>query len=110
MHQYLDSDNSGTSDVCVSGTIGAERVASATKWLRDNKKVGILGEFAGGANTQCQSAVKGLLESLQTNSDVWLGALWWAAGPWWGDYIFNFEPPSGTGYTYYNSLLKSYVP
>ncbi|GAP83795.1 putative endoglucanase 3 [Rosellinia necatrix] len=110
MHQYLDSDNSGTSDVCVSGTTGADRVAGATAWLRANNKVGVLGEFAGGANTQCESAVRGLLEHLQANSDVWQGALWWAAGPWWGDYIFNFEPPSGKGYSYYNSLLKSYAP
>ncbi|KAI0453145.1 glycoside hydrolase family 5 protein [Xylaria acuta] len=110
MHQYLDSDNSGTSDVCVSGTVGAERLAGATAWLRENNKIGILGEFAGGANSQCESAVKGLLDHLQENSDVWQGALWWAAGPWWADYIFSFEPPSGTGYTYYNSILKSYAP
>jgi endoglucanase len=109
MHQYLDSDGSGTSANCVSGTIGAERVAGATKWLRDNGKLGFLGEFAGGANSQCQSAVKGLLDHLKANSDVWMGASWWAAGPWWGDYIYSFEPPSGTGYAYYNSLLRQYV-
>jgi endoglucanase len=110
MHQYLDSDNSGTSDACVSGTIGAERVAGATEWLRSNGKKGIIGEFAGGANSQCESAVRGLLDHLQENSDVWEGALWWAAGPWWADYIYSFEPPSGTGYNYYNNILKSYAP
>jgi endoglucanase len=109
MHQYLDSDNSGTSDVCVSTTIGVNRVIGATAWLRANGKKGILGEFAGGANTQCQTAIKGLLDHLAANSDVWQGALWWAAGPWWADYIYSFEPPSGTGYKYYNSLLKSYA-
>ncbi|RWA05487.1 hypothetical protein EKO27_g9616 [Xylaria grammica] len=110
MHQYLDSDNSGTSDVCVSTTIGAERVSGATAWLRENGKIGFLGEFAGGANSQCEAAVTGLLDHLEENSDVWEGALWWAAGPWWADYIYSFEPPSGTGYTYYNTLLKSYAP
>ncbi|KAI0873900.1 carbohydrate-binding module family 1 [Hypoxylon argillaceum] len=110
MHQYLDSDGSGTSDACVSGTIGLERVTSATAWLRANNKIGVLGEFAGGANANCQAAIKGLLDHLEANSDVWQGALWWAAGPWWADYIYSFEPPSGTGYTYYNSLLKTYAP
>ncbi|CCF40426.1 cellulase [Colletotrichum higginsianum] len=109
MHQYLDSDSSGTSPSCVSTTIGVERVQAATAWLRQNGKVGILGEFAGGANPQCQTAVKGLLDYLKANSDVWSGALWWSAGPWWSDYIFSFEPPSGTGYQYYNSLLKGYL-
>ena len=89
MHQYLDSDGSGTSDVCVSTTIGAERVAAATNWLRANGKLGIIGEFAGGANSACKTAVTGLLDHLKANSDVWTGALWWAGGPWWGNYIYS---------------------
>ncbi|KAK0624868.1 glycoside hydrolase superfamily [Bombardia bombarda] len=109
MHQYLDSDGSGTSTACVSSEIGVQRVVGATAWLRANNKVGIIGEFAGGANGVCQTAVKGLLDHLKANSDVWQGALWWAAGPWWGDYIYSFEPPSGTGYTYYNSMVKSFA-
>jgi endoglucanase len=89
MHQYLDSDGSGTSATCVSADIGVQRVVGATNWLRANGKVGVLGEFAGGANSVCQAAVTGLLDHLQANSDVWAGALWWAGGPWWGDYIFS---------------------
>ncbi|KAJ4251460.1 Endoglucanase gh5-1 [Fusarium torreyae] len=109
MHQYLDSDSSGTSENCVSTTIGVERVKAATEWLRSNKKIGIIGEFAGGANDNCKTAVKNLLDYLKANTDVWKGALWWSAGPWWGDYMYSFEPPSGTGYQYYNSLLKTYI-
>ncbi|KAK3329869.1 putative cellulase precursor [Apodospora peruviana] len=110
MHQYLDSDGSGTSTACVSTDIGVQRLLAATAWLRANGKLGVLGEFAGGANSVCKTAVTGLLDHLKANSDVWTGALWWAAGPWWGDYMYGFEPPSGTGYTYYNSLLKNYLP
>jgi endoglucanase len=40
MHQYLDSDGSGTHAECVSSTIGAERLTAATEWLRANKKIG----------------------------------------------------------------------
>ncbi|KAL5601244.1 hypothetical protein BROUX41_006042 [Berkeleyomyces rouxiae] len=109
MHQYLDSDGSGTSETCVSTEIGAQRVAGATEWLKANNKIGIIGEFAGGANEQCMEAVKGLLDHLKENSDVWSGALWWGAGPWWGDYLYSFEPPSGKGYLYYNSLLLNYL-
>ena len=54
MHQYLDSDGSGTSSTCVSSTIGAERIADATTWLQTNGKKGIIGEFAGGANSVCE--------------------------------------------------------
>ncbi|ORY72171.1 cellulase [Pseudomassariella vexata] len=110
MHQYLDSDGSGTSDVCVSSTIGAERISDATAWLQANGKKGIIGEFAGGANTQCKSAIVGMLDQLKANSDVWMGAMWWGGGPWWGDYIYSFEPPSGVAYSYYDSVLKGYAP
>ncbi|KAG8769652.1 hypothetical protein FRC12_004829 [Ceratobasidium sp. 428] len=94
MHQYLDSDSSGTSATCVSSTIMAERLAAATAWLKANNLKGFLGEFGGGSNDQCIAAIKGGLCSLQ-QSGVWIGALWWAAGPWWGTYFQSIEPPSG---------------
>ncbi|CAE6387300.1 unnamed protein product [Rhizoctonia solani] len=94
MHQYLDSDGSGTSGTCVSSTIMAERVAAATQWLKDNNLKGFLGEFGGGSNDDCINAIKGGLCALQ-ESGVWIGTLWWAAGPWWGDYFQSIEPPSG---------------
>jgi len=109
MHQYLDSDGSGTSDVCVSSTIGAERIAAATAWLKANGKKGIIGEFAGGANSNCQAAITGMLDALTAANDVWLGALWWGAGPWWGNYIYGFEPPSSIAYTYYMNVLTRYM-
>jgi endoglucanase len=109
MHQYLDTDGSGTSANCVSSTIGSERLKAATAWLKTNKKKGILGEFAGGANTQCQNAVKDLLSYMGSNTDVWLGALWWGGGPWWGTYIYSMEPPSGSGYTSTLPLILPYI-
>ncbi|KAF2490819.1 glycoside hydrolase [Lophium mytilinum] len=98
MHQYLDSDGSGTHEECVSATIFSERLKDATAWLRENKKVGLIGEFAGGNNTQCVEALKDGLGYLGENGDVWWGALWWAAGPWWADYMYSMEPPSGTAW------------
>lgn len=111
MHEYLDSDGSGTKPDGTSTTVGVDRVSGATAWLKANKKLGVIGEFAGGANAQCKTAITGLLDHLTTNSDVWLGALWWAAGPWWGNVTeYTFEPPSGTAYVNYNPILKNYLP
>ncbi|EIM91689.1 uncharacterized protein STEHIDRAFT_182854 [Stereum hirsutum FP-91666 SS1] len=95
MHQYLDSDGSGTSDVCVSSDIGASRLADATSWLIANNIKGFLGEMGAGSNDVCIEAVQGALCTLQEAGGVWLGALWWAAGQWWGDYYQSIEPPSG---------------
>ncbi|CEN60313.1 Putative Endo-beta-1,4-glucanase A [Aspergillus calidoustus] len=110
MHQYLDGDSSGTSETCTSSTIGSERLAKATAWLRENGKIGVLGEFAGGNNDVCKSAVTDLLNYLEDNEDVWHGALWWSAGPWWGDYMYSLEPASGVAYGAYLDLLSQYFP
>ncbi|ORY03921.1 glycoside hydrolase superfamily [Clohesyomyces aquaticus] len=99
MHQYLDTDGSGTHAECVSATIFSERLQVATKWLKDNGKKGVIGEFAGGVNSQCIAALKDGLNYMGQNNDVWMGAIWWAAGPWWGDYIYNMEPESGVAWT-----------
>jgi endoglucanase len=82
MHQYLDTDGSGTSATCVSSTIGAERLAAATSWLKENGKKGFLGEIGAGSNDACITAVQGALCSMQQAGGVWIGATWWAAGPW----------------------------
>ncbi|GAB7357671.1 hypothetical protein MBLNU459_g0162t1 [Dothideomycetes sp. NU459] len=108
MHQYLDSDGSGTSETCVDATIGSTRLAAATAWLRSNGKKGLIGEYAGAVNDVCESAVKDMLSYIDDNSDVWTGALWWAAGPWWGTYIFSVEPTAGPAYSTYVPLITAY--
>ncbi|KAK8216077.1 endo-beta-1,4-glucanase [Phyllosticta capitalensis] len=109
MHQYLDSDSSGTSATCVSSTVGQERLEAATQWLKANGKKGLIGEFAGGNNDVCKTAVKGMLNYMKQNSDVWMGALWWAAGPWWGNsYIFNLEPKDGICFSSYMTELTQF--
>ncbi|TRM64219.1 glycoside hydrolase superfamily [Schizophyllum amplum] len=95
MHQYLDSDGSGSHEVCVSPTIGSERLQAATEWLKANNLRGLLGEIGAGSNADCISAVSDAMCYLQQQNGTWLGALWWAAGPWWGDYYQSIEPPNG---------------
>ncbi|KAF9048642.1 endoglucanase [Panaeolus papilionaceus] len=94
MHQYLDSDSSGTSPTCVSSTIGVERLTAATNWLKQNGLKGFLGEIGAGSNSACIAAVKGAMCYMQ-QSGVWIGTTWWAAGPWWGTYFQSMEPPNG---------------
>ncbi|KAH8158876.1 hypothetical protein CIB48_g9369 [Xylaria polymorpha] len=109
MHQYLDSDGSGSSATCVSTTIGKEQLQAATAWLKANHKKAIIGETAGGANPQCIAALQGMLGYMADNSDVWAAWLWWGAGPWWGNYIYGMEPPSGVAYTGVLPSLTQYI-
>jgi endoglucanase len=91
-HAYLDSDGSGTVETCVSSTIGSERMSYFTSWLRKYNKRGFLGEFGGSTTDTCLKALDNMLSYLEKNSDVYLGWSYWAAGPWWNDYIFSVEP------------------
>lgn len=95
VHTYLDTNSAGNSDQCLSTTIGVERVSTFTSWLRANGKKAFLGEFAGGNNATCNAAVQNLLGYLKSNSDVWMGWSWWAAGPMWGEYRYTLEPLNG---------------
>ncbi|KQQ69946.1 cellulase [Xanthomonas sp. Leaf131] len=93
VHQYLDADSSGTTNVCVSATVGADRLRSFTEWLRLNHKRGFLGEFGTANNTVCNEALQGMLGYMEANADVWLGWTWWAAGSWWNiSYQYSVHP------------------
>jgi endoglucanase len=106
VHQYLDSDSSGMKSDCVSANIGVERLKSFTDWLRANGKRGFLGEFAGANNTVCTQAVSTMLDYIETNKEVWAGWAWWAAGPWWDDYMFSIEPSNGTDKPQMSALMS----
>jgi endoglucanase len=95
IHEYLDADYSGTSPLCQSETIGVETIAPVTTWAREHGVRLFLGELAGGDNATCEIAIDAMLDHLEANGDVWTGWTWWAAGPWWGDYLFTLEPDGG---------------
>ena len=117
VHQYLDSDGSGSHTNIVSATIGLERLTNFTTWLKLNNRIGFLGEFAvpnaiigPGASQNGDEALTNMLSHIQNNSDVWLGWTWWAAGPWWGNYMFTLEKTAGGADQPAMAVLKSFIP
>ena len=95
VHQYLDPDSSGTHPEAVSATIGSERLKAFTLWCRQHHQRGFLGEFGAANNPTALLATEDMLTYMEQNRDVWVGFTWWAAGAWWGDYIFTVEPKDG---------------
>jgi endoglucanase len=95
VHQYLDTDSSGTTTHCVSATIGAQRLQVFTDWLRANGKRGLLGEFAAANTDTCMQALNGMLAFMQTNNDVWLGWSYWLGGAWASNDPFSIQPVNG---------------
>ncbi|KAJ1555420.1 hypothetical protein HK405_001895 [Cladochytrium tenue] len=106
MHQYFDADFSGTSATCTQD--GAAVFADATNWLRTNGKKGLVGEMAVANNANCLTTLNTALNHLSTNSDVWLGYTWWAAGSAWGTYMFSIESTATTSDNAMFSALQAF--
>jgi len=94
VHQYLDSDNSGSHTSVVPGA-GSTRLAAFTDWARKHGVRGFLGEFGWADNPEAHREGRDMLCFMTRNSDVWLGWTYWAGGPWWGDYMFSIQPEDG---------------
>ncbi|ATQ67081.1 MULTISPECIES: glycoside hydrolase family 5 protein [Methylosinus] len=90
-HQYLDRDSSGTKPEVVAGA-GASRLAAFTEWARANGARAFLGEFGFAATREALAEGAALVRYMKQNPDVWIGGAYWAAGQWWGDYMFSIEP------------------
>lgn len=112
MHQYLDSDRSGSHDTIANDDVnrGVSELTAATNWLKSHGLRAVLGEFAVanvsiGSGTYVSTSGDGLthpqigdetidnmLDYMEQNDDAWLGWTWWAGGPWWTSYMFSPEP------------------
>ena len=81
---------------------------------QDNNRRGFLGEFAvansmigGGIGDE---AIDYMLSHIAANADVWLGWTWWAAGPWWGNYMFSLVPMNGGAERPAMAVLLNHIP
>jgi endoglucanase len=120
VHQYFDANYyQGKSQDCVTSD-GEDLLSSVTAWARTNGKKLFLGEFGSGNNSTCESAVagstQGVLQYMQSNSDVWAGWTWWSSvadNTANGQYAFNatdfsLAPVNGVD-SPYMSWLTPYV-
>lgn len=96
VHQYLDSDNSGTHATCVAG-IGSTALIAATKWARSFGYHLFLGEVGWSQDPSCSTEGPAIMDYTTDNADVWIGWTYWAGGPWIPQsYIFMLDPASFT--------------
>ncbi len=94
VHQYLDSDGSGTHPSCVKS---ADIFTELSNWLKDSKRQALLTEIGGGSRDQsCIKNICEVLDFLNTNSDQFLGYLGWAAGSFDETYVLGLTPNGAT--------------
>ncbi|KAJ3044168.1 hypothetical protein HDV00_002845 [Rhizophlyctis rosea] len=104
VHQYFDSDFSGSHTTCAYST---EQLDKFTNWLKSNNRKGFLGEWAGTTDSSCSKIFSAVPQYLASHSDVYIGHTFWAAGPWWGSAAtFPIEPVNGQD-TALTKLIKA---
>lgn len=94
VHQYADSDNSGTGRTCVPAANFAKMFDSITRWAKTNDQRLFLGEFGTPSNQPCLDALDAILAQMK-DEHIWRGWTYWAAGRWWGNYPLSIEPIHG---------------
>ncbi|KAF2501930.1 cellulase-domain-containing protein [Lophium mytilinum] len=94
VHQYLDSDSTGTHASCTTNGIQGS-FAPLTAWARKQKRQVFLSEIGGGSNdSSCIQYLSQTLSYLNDNSDVFLGWTTWGAGSFKQSYVLS-ETPNG---------------
>jgi endoglucanase len=108
VHQYLDSDYSGTHDECLTdlSTTGVNgfNLQAFADYLKQNQFKAMVTEFGGGRDTaSCSIALNSFLDYLSSNAyddssanhSGFLGYTIWSAGHGWGDgYNLRVKPNS----------------
>lgn len=96
IHQYLDSDDSGTSSTCVTNNVASLTTLAA--WLKTNGRQALLSETGGGStDSTCLSMVCQELSYLMENPDQFLGYTGWAAGMFATSYVLSLTPSGSAG-------------
>jgi len=110
VHQYLDSDNSGTSATCVTNNTGV--LETLVTFLKDNgNRQAILSETGGGETTSCYTYLGEELAYVKSAYPNLVGFSVWAAGAFDTSYVLSVTPYSnGTDQTLWTEAVKPYLP
>lgn len=99
VHQYLDSDNSGSQQTCVYNH--SSDFTNLATTLRAAKRQALLSETGGSTDSSCITDLCAEVATLNANSDVYLGYVGWAAGSFASSYTLSLTPSgsNSTGWT-----------
>jgi endoglucanase len=96
IHQYLDSDGSGTHPDFPSTTVAVADLTAFTQWLAANNRTAFLGEIGVTSAPGALADLSAMLKYMRKNRAQWTGFTYWTAGRWYpADYMFSVEPQNG---------------
>jgi endoglucanase len=108
LHQYADSNASGTSTSCVAPEQLARTMQTLARWSRAHQMRFFMGEFGSSGAPACMADLRVLLQAMQDGT-AWLGWSYWSAGARWGPYPFSIQPGAGPEAAQL-TLLREFLP
>jgi endoglucanase len=108
LHQYADSNSSGTGTDCVAPERLTHMMQVLAQWSQTTHVRFFMGEFGTGNSAACLADLRALLQPMQ-DSHVWLGWSYWSAGARWGTYPFSIQPGKGPEAAQL-TLLRTFLP
>ncbi|WP_313309095.1 cellulase family glycosylhydrolase [Stutzerimonas nitrititolerans] len=96
-HMYLDKDYSGNyadRSETYAPDLGVERVKPFVDWLKANNLRGYIGEH--GVPDYAPSAMVAMDNLLTYLRQNCVPMTYWAAGPWWGEYVLSLDTKSNS--------------
>lgn len=95
MHEYLDSDYSGSHAVCAGN--GSAPMTAATAWAQANGFKIWIGEIGWSQDPSCPPDATNLMSYFTANEPTYLGWAYWVGGSqaFYGSYMYTVQP---TGY------------
>jgi endoglucanase len=94
VHQYGDSNFSGTQNTCIDPDRLRKVMADMTQWSHATGQRLFLGEFGVPINDQCLQVLTAIVDGAQDHA-AWGGWTYWAAGKWLATYPFSIQPDAG---------------
>ena len=107
VHQYLDSDGSGSHTDVLAPSDAVATLSSFTAWLKANGKTAFLSEIGVPSSAAAQDSLGAMLKYMHANSAQWDGYTYWSAGPWWQSYMFGVEPVNGQDTAQMKTLIDN---
>jgi len=110
VHQYLDSDNSGTSATCVTNNVAT--LTTLVTWLKANgDRQAILSETGGGNTASCETDLGEELAYVESAYPNLVGFSIWAAGSFDTSYVLSVTPyANGTDQPLWTDAVRPYLP
>lgn len=98
-HMYFDSSRRGTYTIPFANdhanvNIGVSGSEDFRRWLEKHHARGMFTEFGVPPQQEWLDTMDHFLAAVDKDPNI-VGAIYWSAGPWWGDYPLSIEPKNG---------------